>query len=353
MGVIRLFLALVVAADHLQSHWITPKYGISIPRELTLGVNSGFAVTLFYAISGFLMSMVLAEKYPSTIAGTRSFYRSRFIRIFSLYWPLAIIILIVIPGAWTRFANGTIGDEITGLMILGMDWRNSFYTTDWSSTISTLEPSWTLAAELTFYLLAPFLLRSWLLTVVVLTASLGLRFYFVATLGFDPVWTYQFFPSTVAFFLLGAVAYMAAARFSWLRLPAVCLPLLACGVIALTLGREQWDNVPFWVMVLCFAASLPGIFDLTKASRAMTAPGELSYPVYLVHTPIFVLLLDVGDGPSRLEWVVQTLGKSPLAIVAVILSIIVFAAWIAHRAIERPCAQAMQGRLYFWKRATA
>lgn len=33
------------------------------------------------------MSMVLSEKYPKGIDGTRQFYWSRFTRIFLLFWP--------------------------------------------------------------------------------------------------------------------------------------------------------------------------------------------------------------------------------------------------------------------------
>jgi peptidoglycan/LPS O-acetylase OafA/YrhL len=50
----------------------------------SLGFNAGFAVMYFYIISGFLISFVLAHKYPASVSGTAAFYRSRFTRIFSL-----------------------------------------------------------------------------------------------------------------------------------------------------------------------------------------------------------------------------------------------------------------------------
>jgi peptidoglycan/LPS O-acetylase OafA/YrhL len=87
MGVLRLFLALVVALSHLQNQYLQPGHGIDVDWHWFLGVNAGFAVMWFYMISGFLMSTVLSDKYPSSLSGTLSFYTARGVRIFSLYWP--------------------------------------------------------------------------------------------------------------------------------------------------------------------------------------------------------------------------------------------------------------------------
>src|SRR6187200_1979229 len=90
MGGVRLFLALVVASDHLRLVILQPMQ-LDVRPLWHLGMNAGFAVMFFYMISGFLISMVLHQKYTATPRYTLAFYRSRFIRIFSLYWPLAAI----------------------------------------------------------------------------------------------------------------------------------------------------------------------------------------------------------------------------------------------------------------------
>jgi len=51
MRAIRLFLAFVVVADHLQSRWLASR-GLYIPSFYKLGLNAGFAVMFFYIISG-------------------------------------------------------------------------------------------------------------------------------------------------------------------------------------------------------------------------------------------------------------------------------------------------------------
>jgi hypothetical protein len=72
------------ALGHLQQIVLEPR-GMRVPGWLVLGTNAGIAVILSYVISGFLMSMVLAEKYEASRAGTWRFYGARARRIFGLY----------------------------------------------------------------------------------------------------------------------------------------------------------------------------------------------------------------------------------------------------------------------------
>src|SRR5580658_6106669 len=99
MGAVRLFLALVVAFDHSRSFCLFP-HQLDLPVFYALGFNAGYAVMYFYIISGFLISFVLRHKYNH--AGVAAFYESRFIRIFSLYWPIALITLVCIHEAGER-----------------------------------------------------------------------------------------------------------------------------------------------------------------------------------------------------------------------------------------------------------
>src|SRR4051812_4112196 len=88
MGLLRLFLALVVAIDHYRIH-IIPDADARTQiylKYLTLWLNPGHAVLLFYVISGFLISYALANKYPPGAHGTICYLESRFTRIYPLYW---------------------------------------------------------------------------------------------------------------------------------------------------------------------------------------------------------------------------------------------------------------------------
>ena len=51
----------------------------------------------------------------------------------------------------------------------------------------------------------------------------------------------------------------------------------------------SFDTPRFWVSVLLFSVAVPGLFEATKNVRWMNALGDLSYPVYLVHTMVLIL----------------------------------------------------------------
>jgi peptidoglycan/LPS O-acetylase OafA/YrhL len=178
MGVVRLFLAMVVATDHWRLQALHPRH-VGLTSYAELRFNAGYAVLFFYVISGFLITYTLAHNYSPDAAGVRGFYRNRAARIFSLYWPLVVVAFIVVPGAWTAFAAADPADKFTGLFLLGIDWRVAFasYPADhWSAAIGGLHQAWTLGAELVFYLMAPFLMRSWMWAAAILVASVATRY---------------------------------------------------------------------------------------------------------------------------------------------------------------------------------
>jgi peptidoglycan/LPS O-acetylase OafA/YrhL len=152
------------------------------------GFNSGYAVMFFYVVSGFLITYTLNRNYDRDLHGTFKFYKNRFIRIFSLYWPLVILTLLIFDWAWERFLAASLPDKLTGIFLLGMDWRVAFASypeTHFDAAIGGLHQAWTLGAELTFYLLAPLLMRSWKIGAALLVASFGLRAAFVIAFGND------------------------------------------------------------------------------------------------------------------------------------------------------------------------
>src|SRR3954447_82348 len=149
MGAIRLFLALVVVFDHIRTVALKPR-STDVDVVLALGFNAGFAVMFFYVISGFLISYVLNRKYGASTSGATAFYASRFVRIFALYWPLAVVVLLASPNAWPTFVAGGITDKLTNVFLLGIDWNTAFGNyplQNPGAAISELWQAWTLGAE--------------------------------------------------------------------------------------------------------------------------------------------------------------------------------------------------------------
>src|SRR5262249_20142393 len=119
------------------------------------------------------------------------------------------------PGALALLA-------FSNLFIFGQDWvmflgvhahHLSFVTHFTDSDVFlfeglTIHQTWTLGVELTFYLVAPFVLPRRKLLLALLAASLALRAVLLYTgLGFDDPWTYRFFPTELALFLSGSLSH--------------------------------------------------------------------------------------------------------------------------------------------------
>jgi peptidoglycan/LPS O-acetylase OafA/YrhL len=143
---------------------------------------------------------------------------------------------------------------------------------------------------------APFIVRRSVATMAfVLLASLILRLtlQFAFGLSGDP-WSYRFFPSELAVFLLGAVGYRVhksfdsgfdRAAFGLLALLAVC--------VAAALLINRWHGLArvasVGALLIVFLA-IPVLFRTTRDSKLDRYLGELSYPIYIGHLWVIWLI---------------------------------------------------------------
>ena len=156
-------------------------------------------------------------------------------------------------------------------------------------TLLPIPQSWTLGLEFSFYLIAPFIVRRSVLAVVlVLAASLALRLLLQFGLGYygDP-WSYRFFPSELAVFLIGVVGYRVY-RSRSITLDRSLLSIFALAIlcIGVALLINRWHGLTrvmsVCILMLTFAA-IPFLFRATKDQAIDRNLGELSYPVYICH----------------------------------------------------------------------
>jgi peptidoglycan/LPS O-acetylase OafA/YrhL len=299
MGAIRLFLASVVVLAHVQAFVVGPA-GRAVSPYLFCGMNGGRAVICFFVISGFLISYALSRKYigPGAI---HDFYRTRFLRIFPLYW--AIIALLVAFDAFgarhqlvEQACNGDVTDLVSGLFLFGADWRVEFAhypDLDWLALPSGLAIAWTLSIELTFYVIAPFVLHSLLRSAALFTMSCLVRGGLVTVYGFDPVLTYMFIPTTLCFFMLGHLTRLIHDHYLY----SIKYYNIAFGVFAIVIiqfANQPLDDLYFYGFIISFALFLPFIFAKTKDITILNFLGDLSYPVYLCHPFVFFLVYDLN-----------------------------------------------------------
>lgn len=290
MGVLRVLLALAVVFAHIG--WVD-RVG-----------NSRLAVEIFYLISGFLISYVLNR--DGAYRSVARFYLNRALRIYPAYWVCAgagLLTLAVDPYIRAH-GHALHGGAIAllaaaNLLIFGQDavmflqqsgnglaLAKDFNLTDpqlWHFLV--LPPAWSLAVELTFYLIAPFILRRSPLVIVFALTSASLTLWgWQAGLDHDP-WTYRFFPFCLSLFLVGALSERMLPRPKQGANLAIA-PIAACVVFALYPYMrlpEPWGSL---LILAVIAALLPALFIFQDGRRWDSYVGELSYPIYICHWPI-------------------------------------------------------------------
>ncbi|WP_457435260.1 acyltransferase family protein [Pseudomonas sp. TE3786] len=319
---LRLFLALSVVLHH-------------IPQSPFRWLHGSVAVIGFFMVSGFYMTLVINEKYRMAEGPwiTR-FYLSRAFRIFPVY--LAMLLAMVLwyfithtPSVFTANMGRGFWAQLSlvwmNLFIFGQDWHQltayslaendvNAYTAFmaehlgrpyFDNSMMLIGQAWTLAIELLFYLVAPFVVHSRRRIVVLIIASLAVRAAFRPLADtFNPLaWGYYFFPSVLCFFLMGSLAYYLYRQVNqraWASKAVLPMNLLLLGGVLYVMAVKGYpiiekatgyDTVALWLRYCVFALCLPFVFLLWKNNRVDRWLGDFSYPVYIVHGLVIGIVL--------------------------------------------------------------
>jgi peptidoglycan/LPS O-acetylase OafA/YrhL len=343
LGTLRVFLALSVVYDHL-GRFAGP-----------VMLKGDTAVQSFYVISGFYMSLVLAEKYgPGQHAG---FWLNRFLRLWPTYAAvLAATVVCAGIAATCSLPQFDFVDLLTELrldnlclviyfvasqiFLFGQDLYNFigirtgeavFLSHEQPGLVSLAQFSpipqaWTLGLEFLFYIMAPAILRrSTRFLLVLLGASLAIRMGLQFRFGLEGIpWSYRLFPSELALFVAGALAYRTYRLQDKRMRAALWLCALSIGCCLLV---NRWSGGPMRVASVCFLVVaimvMPAVFRATHANVRDRSLGDLSYPIYISHYLVTVIC----------SWFL--LRETALFDVAVLAGTILFSIAL-HRVIERP-----------------
>jgi peptidoglycan/LPS O-acetylase OafA/YrhL len=311
MGLLRLILAIAVITTHA-----SPIFGLS-------SVGGLIAVQTFYIISGFYMTLILNEKYK-TPDSYKLFITNRLLRLYPIYWTVIILIFILsfialkehhgyYAGLLDYYYKYFIKENmawvtfillmLSNIFIIGQDWlmftgyhrANGIleYTPNYAmydppiNKFMLIPQAWTLGVEISFYLIAPFIVRRGIKTILwIIFPLIILRIAFMTFgLNFDP-WSYRFFPAEMLFFLMGTVSYHLYTHFRTKTIPAWQLWTILGVVMLLTIGYE-WIPLTYYVRKFSYniivMLAIPFLFILTKNIKWDRWIGELSYPLYIVH----------------------------------------------------------------------
>ncbi len=297
MGSIRTLLALAVVFGH---------------ADMYLFTGGMLAVQLFYVISGYLMSLILLSQSYGSLT---SFYTNRFLRLFPIYWIVAVLTGLIYLTISTPFSQAfwsvyrdlgadSIWLVLSNILLFGQDWImftgvvggefgfiSDFRASEVLVWQGLLVPqAWTLGVELSFYLIAPFILRDKKRWLPILLASLMLRAYFINIgLGTEDPFSYRFFPLEMGLFLLGTFSHQFIKplfdSLSLLKNRYFTNLITFCfiGIILVFHIIDVNSLLKAFALIVTFILFLPLLAKFQQRSELDNWIGSFSYPIYICH----------------------------------------------------------------------
>jgi peptidoglycan/LPS O-acetylase OafA/YrhL len=337
LDALRLCAALAVVAYHFTAFESGVRRAWGVPATvafpgLTQVTSYGWlGVELFFLISGFVICMSCWDR------DLGAFFRSRVSRLFPAYWAAVIVTFAVVALFSTEYPRLSATDALLNLTMLQRP----------LGAASVDGVYWTLWVEACFYFLFALVVwRGLTLRRVTIFCYVWLIVSVVATPAKQPLFNAFVQPGWAPYFIAGIAFYLIYRFGSDLRLwglVGVCFAMTASQVhgMAIRVGRDDLHRplspAPAVLLIAAFFAVL-GAISLGWFSsvrwRGLTTAGLLTYPLYLIH--------------ERNGWVLihALRGHFPRYVTLVIVTAVVLvAAWLLHRLIERPVAGLLRRRL--------
>lgn len=307
-------------------------------------VPGGFGVTLFFFISGFIITtLLIREQARHGTINIGAFYLRRALRLYPAL--LAFIILIIVAYAVTTGIPGKTG--IAGGLLYFMNYLVIFSP---QNVLPQSNHLWSLAVEAHFYLFYPLLFlwlgRDWrkfsVALALVCVASLAIRVWATWSFG-DPGLIYEYayqasearldsiaYGALCAVLLLSPIGDRVARVLTASNVVAIGLLVLAATLLfrnAMFRDTARYSLQGLALMPVITAAVLGGAWWIEKARTVLNAPamvlgGALSYSLYLWHPALFALgpkLAGAEGAGIVLGWILT-----------------VIAAAVSYYGIERP-----------------
>ena len=336
---------------------VVSHYFGEVPHGIGVFMFGRMAVETFFVLSGYLVGGLILDKMHHDNF-FQVFYIRRICRTLPIYFFSVTVITAALAATGAAWRDADVSFPTWSYLTFT---QNFFMAETRSIGAHWLSPSWTLAIEEQFYLLAPltFLVvpRRYLAATLLAAAAaaLGCR---IAVYGFgfaNESAAHVLLPTNGDVLICGLLAALAArraivrqGRFDYgLRLAPILL-LLALGLLGVIAGRSS-AAFPVLYPLLTAAAAATFLLSLVRGapeakrfrSRVLCFFGRTSYAVYLTHLPILGLMhgLLLGARPdvaTSAQWLV-TLAALPLCVVA---------GWVLTKLVEEPITA--YGRTWTW-----
>jgi len=319
---LRGFAVLVVVLYHA---------GVSAIPAGYLGVD------IFFVISGFLITGLIAKGIEARSFSFTSFYYRRAKRLLPAAYVVLALTLLAAPFFVTQLVLDDLRMQILGAVTFTSNfvfWQQAGYF-DSAAETKPLLHFWSLSLEEQYYLLMPALLaftprKAWLpIVAAILVGSAALNAYMLTV---DTSGAFYLLPTRAWQLALGSLGALVGARvmgaraLSWARLPAL-IALFAIPAFPLGGPHPGLDSAIVCVSTLILIlGATGGKIEASAPVRAFAWVGHFSYALYLVHWPVLVLMR--ARWPEAPDW-------APLAAVAVSIAISLLLYWVVEEPFRR------------------
>ncbi|MBE0491154.1 MAG: acyltransferase [Sulfurospirillum sp.] len=313
--ILRLILAVLVYF----AHWNT-----LTSQELSnpLFHLSGFAVDMFFIVSGFLIFWSFDADQNK-----KHFYIKRFFRIFPLYVFLILLQTLFFIG----FADGSFM-QIVKYFVSNIFFLN-FLAPSVGSTLSGLEVNaingslWTLKNEVVFYLIVPLLFifykkfgKKFFYIFYILSVTYMFMIDYIVSLEIISrhhanILLFQF-PAQLRLFLAGILVYVLFDKFKDKN-----VHLLAIGSLILIVLFKDFEYFKFTIYPLPLGIL---VIYLVYFVKHIKINFDFSYSFYILHFPVIQLAIYFGVNPAN-----------PIVSFISLFAVILFLSYFSERYIEK------------------
>jgi len=319
--------------------------------------NGNYGVTMFFVISGYLITSTTIRRYGS-LAGVDvpSFYAFRFARIVPcLVLALALIVSLGLLGqpAFINAAKPGWPEVSTPVAVLSVltFWHNVLMQRAWYFNYA-MNIYWSLSVEEMFYLVFPLLcfgLKRPVLIVALWLSAIVLGPIYRSFHAGDEIYFMYAYPACFDAIAFGCCAALAAQKLSLRGVVGGTARIAAAALVAVTylVGIHGHEIIGFTLIAAGAAVLLvgahgekvPGWLQRSHILAGLRWLGQHSYELYLFH--IIVL------GIMRGVWPRGTLAyayKGPAMVAFVVLSAL--AAWLVARFYAEPLNVAIRATFF-------
>ncbi|MEZ2333997.1 acyltransferase family protein [Mucilaginibacter sp. RCC_168] len=294
---IRALAAIIVLIGHVDQN--IKLFGSNLDSFIKHYEIQGLAVTIFFVLSGFLITfLLLNEKETSGKINFSNFYMRRILKIWPLYFLIIFISFIIAYIKPNIFWKSNTNYYFYYLLFIG----NIAYVT--GKTIKPIITFWSISVEEQFYLFWPFLIKN----KNVFRALIVFVIFFVITKIFlwriDKQYAYWLTEtrfSCMAIGAIGAYLYHSEHRalriiynpylqlFSWLLLSLNILSNIFYKPINIgSIFQHEFYSIFFLIIIMNVATNKKTIFTIDNSFFNLI--GKLSYGIYCWHMIIILLM---------------------------------------------------------------